>query len=98
MKHAPETIERDQNQRVIFASFFFHRRGSPIQKNALGLFRSLIHQITQQIPELLSDLTSSYKKKCEVQGQFGEKWDWHEGELQRIFKIHFADVARTYRI
>ena len=67
-------------------------------ENALGLFRSLIHQIAQQIPEILSDLTSSYKKKCEVQGQFGEKWDWHEGDLRRIFKIHIADVARTYRI
>ena len=98
MKHALEMIERDQNQCVIFASFFFHGRGSAIQKIALGLFRSLIHQIAQQILELLSDLTSSSKKKYEVQGPFGEKWDWHEGELRRIFNIHFTDAARTYRI
>lgn len=83
MKHALEMIERDQNQCVIFASFFFHGRGSAIQKIALGLFRSLIHQI---------------EKKYEVQGPFEEKWDWHEGELRRIFNIHFTDAARTYRI
>lgn len=98
MKEALETIEREQGQRLVLASFFFHGRGKLIQKSALGLFRSILHQIARQVPEILPDLTTIYTNRSEVAGTFGEQWTWHEGELRQFFKEHVADAGRTYRI
>ncbi|KAI9736709.1 MAG: hypothetical protein M1834_000913 [Cirrosporium novae-zelandiae] len=68
---------RSQNKDVV-ASFFFHGRGAPIQKSSLGLFRSLLHQISDEAPDLLAEIAFKYKKKCETQS---EKWEWHETKL-----------------
>ncbi|KAH7112235.1 hypothetical protein B0J13DRAFT_659322 [Dactylonectria estremocensis] len=41
---------------ALILSFFFHGRGSELQKTPLGLFRSLLHQLLRQLPEALTDL------------------------------------------
>ena len=96
MKGAVKTIEREQGKRLVLASFFFHGRGQLIQKNPFGLFRSILHQIAQQVPEILIDLTTKYTKRSEVEGPFGKKWTWHEGELRQFFKDYVANAGRTY--
>ena len=98
LKHALETAERNTTQAVTLASFFFHGRGASLQKNVLGLFRSLLHQILQKDRDSLSKLTSHYKDKCETEGEFGAKWDWHQKQLQSFFKRNVVDAARTHPI
>ena len=98
LKHALETAEREIEQAVTLASFFFHGRGASLQKNVLGLFRSLLHQILKRNRNLLSKLTSIYKRRCETEGEFGKKWNWHEKQLQTFFKQHVVDAARTHKI
>ena len=66
LKHALETAERESKVDITLASFFFHSRGVPMQKNVLGLFRSLLHQILQKNRDLLSKFTSLYKGSSEV--------------------------------
>jgi len=95
MRHAVAMIERQKRQaNLVIASFFFHGRGSLIQKSPLGLFKSLLHQILQQIPELLLLFSSLFKKRREIEAQFGTVWDWKERDLQDFFKYDVADSAR----
>ena len=49
LKYAFKAAKRN-GEGLILASFFFHGRGSLVQKSPLGLFRSLLHQILQQVP------------------------------------------------
>ena len=98
LKYALETAERNTTQAITLASFFFHGRGASLQKNVLGFFRSLIHQILQKDRDLLSRLTSLYKDRCETEGDFGAKWDWHQKQLQSFFKRNVVEAARKYPI
>ena len=98
LKYALETAEQETKKGIILAWFFFHGRGAPMQKNILGLFRSLLHQILQKSRELLSKFTSIYKYRCETEGKFAEKWDWDDRNLQSFFKRNVVDAARTHLI
>ena len=53
LKYIYETVKQDRDKKSVFASCFFHGRGALIQKSPLDIFRSLLHQLAQQIPELL---------------------------------------------
>ena len=96
MKYASE-VERSRGS-VVCASFFFYGGGTLIQKNPLGLFRSLLHQILQQVPSLLLELTHLFKRRCETDGPPGEKWNWHEKELQEFFESAVVKAAKTEAI
>ena len=79
------------------ASFFFHRRGEDLNHSALGLFRSLLHQILSQDPALLSDFCrdSGFTRNCEEKGNAGEKWKWAEPELRRLLVQYVERFTRT---
>jgi hypothetical protein len=51
---------RPGDTKLVVASFFFWRKGSPLQRSLPGLFRSLLHDVLEQqpdlIPEVLPDL------------------------------------------
>ena len=93
MKHAAEGLKSRED--TIFASFFFYGGGSLIQKSTLGLFRSLLHQVIQQVPSLLQELTHTFIKRCQTDGDYGEKWTWHERELQNFFGSAVVEAAKT---
>ena len=95
LKYAFEAAKQN-NEGSILASFFFHGRGSLIQKTPLGLFRSLLHQILQQVPDLLTEFASLYRQRCNTEGQNGQKWDWRERDLQKFFNLHVNETARTF--
>ena len=96
MKYASEA-ERDRGS-LVCASFFFYGGGTLIQKNPLGLLRSLLHQIVQQVPSLLLELTHIFKRRRETDGTYGEKWNWHEMELQEFFESAVVEAAKTEAI
>jgi NACHT domain len=99
LKYALRECKQQASQKkLVVASFFFHGRGANMQKTPLGLFRSLLHQILDQIPELLPEFSSIFKKKCEIEGEPGEKWKWHEGELRTILKDYIWHTPETYLI
>jgi len=50
-KERADDKARAARDKPVVASFFFHGRGSSIQKSPLGMFRSLLHQILDQISE-----------------------------------------------
>ena len=96
MKYASDA-ERSRGSGIC-ASFFFYGGGTLIQKSPLGLLRSLLHQIVQQAPSLLLKLTQIFERRCDTDGMFGEKWVWHERELQEFFEFAVVEAAKTEAI
>ena len=88
----------ESSHHIVVVSFFFHGRGTHIQRSPLGLFRALLHQILQEIPTLLTTFTASFKRKCETQGEPGKKWEWKEKELQDLLETYVMNAARTCRL
>ncbi|KAI7759139.1 hypothetical protein LZL87_014346, partial [Fusarium oxysporum] len=80
---------------ALILSFFFHGRGTELQKTPLGLFRSLLHQLLRQVPKALTDLIDIFQQRCEIIGKLGEKWQWHPRELPQLFKSSLPKVLRT---
>ena len=90
--------KRPKHVKLVVASFFFHGRGVMIQKSALGLFRSLLHQILQEIPESLQAFSLLFEKRRQTEGNYGERWEWQERDLQDFFENHIIEAAITHRI
>lgn len=83
---------------LVIASFFVHGRGAPIQKNREGLFRSLLFQILQRIPDSLSSHSTWFKSKCDTQGKVEEKWQWQANKLQDLFKTYVTNAIEKYSL
>ena len=78
-------VTQETGKLRVIASFFFHGRGSEIQKSSFGLFSSLLHQILSKVPSLLSDLTLIYQQKTVSIGKHRKNWEWYEAELRECF-------------
>ena len=76
------------------ASFFFYGRGNDLQKTSYGLFRSLLHQLLDQIPEMMSDFILSYKKKRDTKQKSGSDCEWYERELQDFLEKWILSTSR----
>ncbi|KAI0835337.1 hypothetical protein F5Y06DRAFT_138452 [Hypoxylon sp. FL0890] len=72
---------RDENDPII-AGFFFHHRGSVLQKSLEGLIRSIVAQILRQRPALANFLTPL------VEASLGKKFPLELEELKEMFKRH----------
>ncbi|KAJ4200305.1 hypothetical protein NW759_015882 [Fusarium solani] len=79
----------------LILSFFFHGRGTDLQKTPLGLFQSLLYQLLREVPDTLSDLMSTFQQRCKTVGKPGEKWQWHSRELQRFFESALLNTLKT---
>ncbi|OWT42487.1 Ankyrin repeat-containing protein [Pochonia chlamydosporia 170] len=90
--HAMEAPNIGEEASIL--SFFFHGRGSELQKTRLGLFRSLLYQL-REIPNALSDVVDAFRQRCETVGKIGEKWSWHPGELRNFFKSSILKALKT---
>ncbi|KAM6529650.1 hypothetical protein FALCPG4_007779 [Fusarium falciforme] len=79
---------------ALILSFFFHGRGTELQRTPLGLFRSLLHQL-RKVSDALSDIVDTFQQRCETVGKPGEEWQWHPRELQRFFESSLLKVLKT---
>ncbi|KAM3497874.1 hypothetical protein MY10362_008786 [Beauveria mimosiformis] len=66
LKYILEQLRSDR--RHLYLSFFFHGRGSELQRGRLGLFRSLLHQLLHQVPEALSNLLETFQHMLQRYG------------------------------
>ncbi|KAH7146273.1 hypothetical protein EDB81DRAFT_869123 [Dactylonectria macrodidyma] len=87
-------VMSNREEGALILSFFFHGRGSKLQRTPLGLFQSLLHQLLRQVPEALTDLMTTFQQRCETVGKPSEKWQWHPRELPQIFKSSLLKVLR----
>ena len=70
LKYALQETRNDSLQnKLVVVSFFFHGRGAEIQKTPEGLFRSLLHQLLEQTPNILSELNKTFNNKVRTIGE-----------------------------
>ena len=78
------TKGRNKDEDALTLAFFFHGRGTELQRTALGLFRTLLHQLGE-VPDALSDVVRTFQERCKTFGKPDEKWQWHWRELRDFF-------------
>ncbi|KAB8336679.1 hypothetical protein FH972_020990 [Carpinus fangiana] len=69
------------NVKLLTASFFFHDRGTYVQKSFEGLLQSIIHQLLVQLPAL-----EEYVEPVFVQRSFTLGQTWNLQELETAFE------------
>ena len=77
---------------AITMSFFFHARGTEIQKSLSGFYRSMLHQLLMHYREGLSQSTSMYMERIM---SIGEHWTWECKDLEATFQKSVVEAARS---
>lgn len=85
LKHILQVNSLHNPGNALLLSFFFHGRGSDLQKTAEGFYRSVIYQMLSQAPNACSDLMTSYTENCRQKGEPFKGWRWHIQELRDFF-------------
>lgn len=69
----------------VTVSFFFDARGVSLQNTALGMYRSIIHQLFLYFPEEFTSLVKKFEQQKNHKGEVGKGWQWTEKELRDYF-------------
>ncbi|KAH7051368.1 hypothetical protein B0J12DRAFT_84762 [Macrophomina phaseolina] len=80
IKYALNYLSRYHAARFIVVSFFFHSRGTPLQRTNLGFCRSILQQLLMRPSRTLRTFTQLYRERCRATR--GSEIQWSEGELQ----------------
>ncbi|EFR00861.1 hypothetical protein MGYG_03865 [Nannizzia gypsea CBS 118893] len=80
---------------TIILSFFFHGRGSELQKSPLGFYLSLLYQLLCEIPGAFPELLSTFETRCSKRGIPNKDWKWHEKELLYFFESSLPVVLKS---
>lgn len=98
MKYALDAALHDtsfDNSGPIIVSFFFHGRGSEIQKSAQGFYRSMLYQLLTQAKIAPRKLMEAFNKNCEAKGEPHDQWEWHLEELRSQFRCAILEVLQS---
>lgn len=83
---------------VVNMSFFFHDRGTELQKTPLGLFRSLPHQLLWQVPGAIPDtLLTTFQIRKKI-GEAGKTWDWKWRQVRHFFELSLRKVLESHQV
>ncbi|KAH8898153.1 hypothetical protein GQ53DRAFT_881160, partial [Thozetella sp. PMI_491] len=80
---------------ALILSFFFHGRGTVLQRELVGLFRSLLYQLLAQVPDASPALVEDFKRRCGQAGELTRRTQWTEHELQRHLEISLSTVLEN---
>lgn len=84
---------------VVTLSFFFHDRGTDLQKTPLGLFRSLLHQLLRHIPDTMpEDLLTTFQDRMKNMGEVGEKWVWKWREVRHFYEESLQKALESHQV
>ncbi|KAK3181463.1 hypothetical protein K4F52_007173 [Lecanicillium sp. MT-2017a] len=98
MKYALDALPSLYGTDTLAISFFFHGRGHELQKNPIGLFRSLLHQLLKRVPGALPDLIHHFEDKRRTEGESGEKWQWHLQPLKAFLKSSLPKILKKFPV
>lgn len=82
-----------QTSRTVFLEFFFSGRGDALQKSPVGMFRSLLHQIYNQVVLARSRILEAFEEKTKGSGEYGRMWEWHISDLEKLLGDVVREVA-----
>ncbi|KFY63222.1 hypothetical protein V496_04071 [Pseudogymnoascus sp. VKM F-4515 (FW-2607)] len=83
--------------REVVLDYFFHGRGTTLQKTRVGMFRTLLHQLYDKVHSIRSQIQKAFKEK-ERFGDTGIGWEWHFKECERLFSEAIVCAARSKSI
>jgi len=90
-----DKLQRDPpSKRNLNLEFFFHGRGTILQKTPIGMFRSLLHQIYNNVPSVRSPVLAAFREKKKI-GEPGLGWEWQHNELKYLFSDAFVHAAKS---
>lgn len=70
-----------QDPSSVIAAFFFNARGNKIEKSPPGLFRTLLHNLCQNISALRETVVNAYVAKRKI---LSPDWQWQLSELKEL--------------
>lgn len=91
MKHILEETKATMEENTTLISFFFHARGTRLQKTPLGFYRCLLYQLLQQSYEDLAQVSRKHKQKAST----GRSWNWELQWLQEYLEQSLARISRA---
>lgn len=83
--------------REVVLDYFFHSRGSILQKTRVGMFRTLLHQLYDQVHFIRPKIQMIFKEKDRF-GNAGTGWEWHPKECERLFSEVIVCAAQSKNI
>ncbi|KAJ0125963.1 hypothetical protein HZ326_30933, partial [Fusarium oxysporum f. sp. albedinis] len=95
LSYALTTISEKKTSKELVISFFFHGRGSELQRTPVGLYRSLLHQL-RDVKGAHSTPLEAFRERCRIMGDPGTGWEWTENELQRYFEESLPKILSEY--
>ena len=93
-----ESLQPQEKHNELTISFFFHGRGTVLQKTAIGFYRFLLFQLLDRAPNLMSDLVDDFSKKAATRGPAGIRWNWSEGELLAFIRKSLPRIMTSRRL
>ena len=85
------------NEQDLRLEFFFHGRGTELQKTPVGMFRSLLHQLLKCVPSVRTSTHKAFEEK-QLFGETGNSWEWQFEELQNLFLNAAVSAARSRKV
>lgn len=83
MKKILNTIQKRELPGFIVAAFFFNARGAELERNTMGMYRSLLYQILENMRQ---QFLSYYLRKKQTQSF----WDLSDVELLKLITGYFS--------
>ncbi|RDW88650.1 hypothetical protein BP6252_00682 [Coleophoma cylindrospora] len=90
-------IYKEATPADIRLTFFFHRRGVQLQQTAIGMLRTLSHQLMSQSVSARTMFQRFYNEK-KMFGNYGRDWDWHDAELRQLLKSALDVATKSHHI
>ena len=78
---SPKFKEESGRDEIVLAFYFNARSGNELEKNTLGLFRALLHQLLLESPPVPEHLFETFKQRNETRGD----WIWKQNEIVDYF-------------
>ena len=98
LNYAIREMERQDMPESLIISFFVHGRGNELQKNPLGLYRSIIHQLLQKVPKAFYKLIKSFAQHLEQAETGKNTWIWSMPLLQGYLQDALPLITKRYRV
>jgi ankyrin repeat domain-containing protein 50 len=89
--------ENSSAQADLSLEFFFHGRGTALQKSSIGMYRSLLHQLYVMDKPSRDPIRKAFQDK-RIFGEPGLGWEWQLSELQDLFLTLLLTAAKARRV
>lgn len=90
-------------KKEVTLSFFFHGRGSLLQKTILGFYRTVLFQLLDEVstfedkPQALSKLEDFFRRQYNSRGPPENIWQWETSQLEQDFQYALSEVLKDDR-